>query len=578
MNATRSHGERGMALLLALFFTSIALVLLSGIALRLVNQRNQVGHFDTYKQCFNGLDTAYVKSKAGLESGEDGAVGMGGITPELLDIPATAQAALDDIETREMLYGSSNVSYAGFAQNWETDSIDNTGNGMVDDSSERFMYTIHAFAQSGTYFRRAEAVIRGFDVNVWRNAIFAGAGQAGGLVNGNVSIHGSVHLLGENLLEGNQAIAALDMSGASLIHNNYNGLDPGLAARIPALTTTDWNGEEVETLDAVLRVKNGLVALSGNSEIGSPDVPGNDYKETMDATYVEDGWTGNSVLDDGDRGDPTCVESDNGWDEGYDLGDRVEFPLLSDPWRDPDNGHKVWNSDMDDWYTHDTYFSEVLVAQPDNPTDGIFTGNVTLDAANKGGNPKYFYWNATTGEHLEDSLPESMPPSDHDYLWFDSEADMLYVNGQVRINGDLELTGQANDMVINYTGRGAVLVDGDVTLDTDLLACNNGDPSNTAISFPVNNCFGIMATEDMIVGSASQLTLMGAFYAQGKITSAKQTTVLGTFVSNYFDMGTNVPDIYQVPTLADNLPHGMIGNFPILAFVQESWREIGVEL
>jgi hypothetical protein len=47
-------------------------------------------------------------------------------------------------------------------------------------------------------------------------------------------------------------------------------------------------------------------------------------------------------------------------------------------------------------------------------------------------------------------------------------------------------------------------------------------------------------------------------------------------VSNYFDMGTNVPAIFQVPSLADNLPQGMVGAYPILAFQHVSWRELGV--
>jgi hypothetical protein len=50
--------------------------------------------------------------------------------------------------------------------------------------------------------------------------------------------------------------------------------------------------------------------------------------------------------------------------------------------------------------------------------------------------------------------------------------------------------------------------------------------------------------------------------------------VAGTFVSNYFDMGTNVPSIFQVPTLADNLPLGMIGNYPIMSMTRVSWREL----
>lgn len=85
-----------------------------------------------------------------------------------------------------------------------------------------------------------------------------------------------------------------------------------------------------------------------------------------------------------------------------------------------------------------------------------------------------------------------------------------------------------------------------------------------------------MATGNLTVGSLSQLQLMGAFYAQQKIVSSKQTITMGTFVSNYFDMGTNVPDIYQVPSLPDHLPEGMIGAYPILVFEQVSWRELGV--
>jgi len=87
---------------------------------------------------------------------------------------------------------------------------------------------------------------------------------------------------------------------------------------------------------------------------------------------------------------------------------------------------------------------------------------------------------------------------------------------------------------------------------------------------------GIMAEDTMTVGSNAQLKLMGAFYAQNEVRSSKQTITTGTFVANYFNMGTNVPEIYQVPDLADNLPRGMIGAYPILQFSEVSWREIGV--
>ncbi|MBW7866556.1 MAG: hypothetical protein H3C30_19355 [Candidatus Hydrogenedentes bacterium] len=152
----------------------------------------------------------------------------------------------------------------------------------------------------------------------------------------------------------------------------------------------------------------------------------------------------------------------------------------------------------------------------------------------------------------------------------------MKINGQIRINGSLEFTGKGNDTTINYSGRGAILATGDVTIDTSLLTCNNGNPANTALSFPANNCIGIMTKSNMTVGSNAQLDIMGAFYAQGTISTSKQTNVMGTFVANYFDMGTNVPRIYQVPVLGGLIPFGMIGNFPIMFVSRVSWRELGI--
>ena len=54
--------------------------------------------------------------------------------------------------------------------------------------------------------------------------------------------------------------------------------------------------------------------------------------------------------------------------------------------------------------------------------------------------------------------------------------------------------------------------------------------------------------------------MAGAFYAQGVVYSAKQNQIAGTFVGNFFDMGTNVPNIYQVPGLSLNLPPNMPGD------------------
>ena len=50
-------------------------------------------------------------------------------------------------------------------------------------------------------------------------------------------------------------------------------------------------------------------------------------------------------------------------------------------------------------------------------------------------------------------------------------------------NGNLSFTGQGGDRTVNYSGRAALLVYGDVDIDTNLITCNNGDKTNTANSF-----------------------------------------------------------------------------------------------
>lgn len=557
-NFQRNRDEAGMALIVATIFMSVAILVLSALGLRAIKGSHQTDQYQNYVECWYGVEAGMNECWVEIENNDDAMVGLGTWT-EPAGATGFVMPEMDDegIDPQTMA-SLPRVQYLALAQDWSNDNVDNNGDGTVDGPEEAFWYTIHSRSQLAGVQRGAEVIVRGEDVNVWNNAIFAGSGQAGGLINGNVSIHGSVHLLGTNLLTGTTALAALDLSGTSLIHNNYEGLNAGLRARVPALPQTTFDGETVDTLDAKLRVRNGLVGLSGNSEVGEPHQTGNAWKETMDGTYVEDGWTGNSVVDDGDRGDPSSVWSDNGWDESYDLGTRVPMPILNDEWRDPTTGDPVPNPSTGANYTHTEYFNEQL-------TGSAYSGDVLIRANQD------FYYNAS---RPTDPDPANRQPTD-DYILFDSSSDNMEINGQITIDGNLTMTrGSGNDKTINYTGRAAILVNGNVTLDTNLYS-QNAD-GTTANSFPENNFLGIMAEQNMIVGSLSQLEIMGGFYAQNTIQTSKQTTVMGTFVASYFDMGTNVPDIYQVPALSDNLPLGMIGAYPILVFSQVSFREVGV--
>ena len=67
---------------------------------------------------------------------------------------------------------------------------------------------------------------------------------------------------------------------------------------------------------------------------------------------------------------------------------------------------------------------------------------------------------------------------------------------------------------------------------------------------------------------------MGLFYGETSIVSQKQTDVMGTFVSNYFDMGTNVPSIFQVPEAANHLPPGLIGGSGSYVMRIVAWQKL----
>jgi len=405
------------------------------------------------------------------------------------------------------------------------------------------------------------------NVCVWNNALFGGSGAVGGVINGNAAIHGSVHLLGGGVGEGNNSIEALDLSGASLIHNNYTGMPAELLAKIPALPTTTFGGEEIATIDANLRVKNGAVGVSGSSEIGEANIVGNGIKETMDGIYIETDsaetrWTGNQVTD--GVPDPASVQSDNGTEALYDLGDAVQMPDLNEPYED-----SLGNS----YATYDEYF--------DSPRALELDFSLTLDDSNSAAT------DVEANRPALEALGYTVDVVDDRFVIQDGigntfaydptvAADQagLVVRGMVRIEGDIVL-GEKN-LDITYAGKGTIYAAGN----------DGGDPGNIDVhsnilpagQFPTVGVLGIMAKNDIALADGpgdSQLMMAGAFYAEHQIISTKQNQILGTFVCNYFDMGTNVPKIYQVPTLVENLPPGMIASEPIwvvTGFEEKSWR------
>ncbi len=336
------------------------------------------------------------------------------------------------------------------------------------------------------------------DSSPWGYAIFAGAGAGGMMINGNVDIRGSVLVLGNGLNPGD---LAMDLGGtAQLVGNNYSGLSAALLAKIPALPTKMFNGDMVSTINGKLRVKRGIVGLSGSATLGEPNVAGNSVKETVDGSFVTDGWSGNQGSNN--------VFSDNGSTNGWDLGDAVKFPSLSDP----------------------------------APEDGTKTVQ------------EYYKANALV---LTNQLASITPTSTFSYSNANGSISMaggvMTVSGRVYVDGNnvIAMNKAGSNKTISYTGSGSLLSTGNVDINVNLITPGNN-------SYP-NNAVGIM-TPGTITMNEAGIAVMSLLYAENSIVAMKQTNIVGSIVSNYFDMGTNVPSIYQVPDIVNHMPPGMIGN------------------
>ncbi len=359
-----------------------------------------------------------------------------------------------------------------------------------------------------------EVYVKMFNLSPWNNAIFAGAGASGTMVNGNVDIRGSVHILGTGLNPGDFAI---DLGGtAELVGNNYASLDPALEALVPPLPTTVVNSVTVSTLEAELRVKKGLVGLSGSSTVGEANNDANAVKEKVDGVYVTDGWGGNAGA--------ASVHSDNGTNNAYDLGDNIGFPSLSDP------------SAVNPAITHQQYLQSI--GYTPTPAEEAILANVTPTSSFTIGNANGSITMDGSGNMTVDGV-----------VYLDNGA-------------NLALNKAGSNKTITYTGSGSILVTGNVLINTDLV-------TSGANSFP-NNIVGIMTPNSIDFNEAS-IDVMGLFYAESQVTVQKQTDIMGTIVSNYFDMGTNVPAIYQVPDTVDNLPPGMISGDEAFWYLLVAW-------
>ncbi|MBS1723095.1 MAG: hypothetical protein JSS66_09110 [Armatimonadetes bacterium] len=421
------------------------------------------------------------------------------------------------------------------------------------------------------------------DVGIWNNAIFAGAGASGQAINGNVDIRGSVHLLGDGEpfidqngngkwdgaepytdtnkngkwdpgepytdVDGNGSYSPAEVyqdangngiydppltvtdlnsafSGNSGVQNHYQGINVALQSVVPPCPVV--NG--MQTLGAEVRVKNGMIGLSGSASLGTGAlVNGAAYKTTIDASFCTGGYTGTKGS--------SAVFSDNGVTNGYDLGSLgISYPFISGigakPYVDKDN---------QTWPTQEAYLDAKSLTIPVALVKSSTTAFSYGPDAN--GNSISFTPAGNKGN----------PPA------------KLTINGIIKVPDGFQLGVKDS---LTYAGAGTFYCPGTMLVDGDVL------PS-AGLIFPTTTKIGFIAKKDLKLATgngSAQLNLTGAFYAQGRVVSAKQNQIMGTMVGSYYDLGTNVPSIYQVPTLSKNLPPAMPGDKAYITLDLKSWR------
>ncbi len=367
--------------------------------------------------------------------------------------------------------------------------------------------------------RRAavQAYVRARDLSPWNNAIYAGVGGGGTLINGHVRIAGSVHILGDTLAATD---LAMDMSGSAAIINNYAGMPAELVNAVAPCPKVTQNGTLVDSLSSEVRVRRGRINLSGSGLVGQPDNAGNTLKETMDGVFTNDGFGGTDGVNN--------VYSDNGADTAYDFEDWATFPRLSEPY--------------DGYGTYMEYLQS----------------NAYVISQNSKLNDLRLIRPGSTFSYVDPEGKGSIVMA----------GGKLTVSGIVYVDGDLGMGNPGASDTITYSGRGTLVVAGNVKMCANLYPLAAG-------SYPSQNIIAVMTPNNIDFGGA-QTKVSGLFYAEQKITASKQTTVAGTFVSNWFDMGSNVPSIYQVPMRRQDYPPGLIGATPRYTIGVLFWEKLPV--
>jgi Tfp pilus assembly protein PilX len=392
----------------------------------------------------------------------------------------------------------------------------------------------------------------------YSTGMLLGAGDNGEVVSGGiVQIAGSVVVLGESGSGGGSGSrgrgrgggrgrgrgggtpsSELNFSNFSGMVNSYAGIGDatalgGLATKVPALQTQEYNGDTVSALDTALYLSDTELSLASSAALGAADVPGNGYKETLDGIYSDD------TVDTG--GGNIHADEIGAWNLG-----NVTFPSLSDSYTDSVSGSS--------YGSYSAYLNTIAYAPFGGADLEIDQGTASFSYTDPGGNGS-ISWDAGSG--------------------------LLTVSGIIRINGDVVLgDGNGGLGAVKYAGSGILWAQDDIRVYDDLYPDGQYLQDGPDADSSIDGNLGLMTANEIRLdaGAASgNLQVFATLFAEGQLDVRSRTNIAGSVITNHIDIsGFNRLNVWYVPGLAAGAPAGMPGGggVPTIGVRMSDWFQL----
>jgi hypothetical protein len=356
-----------------------------------------------------------------------------------------------------------------------------------------------------------------FAESIYNNAIAAGAAGTG--TTGNVSVHGSIYVKGEDIL-----LDAYTASGIARAHNSYHtsfvqqtwsNTVFGGTVYVPNDPNDDYYFE-TEDLDSRFQVFEGSVTVTGTASVGQAD---NYFTRIAVDGYYNGGATTDSA------GSPF-------WGDEVSIAPGTDVPELD--------------------------FPDVTIPGADRALHidpSVLTWSSTCTIRTRGNAHGYYRFDPCTGDLEIGGQVVLTPPPANGVI-------TLGTNSGPNRNRYFNVTPVAG-WTNTDTGAGVTkpVEGGGLFADTGPGGRLDLEAGIKVNDFP-KKTFGLYTNGNMRIdpggtgGASWQGSYVGLYYAQGRLDFNKQVYIAGTVVGKNGVTTSQVPDIYQVPSLVRNLPPG----------------------